>query len=166
MFGYPLQCAPASTAGVHFSGHLNDRWWQNHALTSLLHCLWLVGLSVASEYTSAGNRCYVSFGDGCCPRHAKDLPSTVYGSRSTTLLAIHLWLEIVFSLLSLVFTRFIYMKLMPLGHTGKIGPYGNIWDYRELKIKLLHVIEIYTDTDRLKFWCFQVLPSNRYGYFH
>ena len=51
MLKYPLKCAAAGTTGAHFTDYLNTQGWQNHVLTSEIYCLWLMNMSVASEYT-------------------------------------------------------------------------------------------------------------------
>ena len=58
---YPLTCTPAGTAEAYFRGNLNNHWRWNHALTCRKYCMWLVNVTVSSEYTYIDKSCFTSF---------------------------------------------------------------------------------------------------------
>ncbi len=68
----PLHCSLAGTAGVNFGGFFNNRWWLNPALTSWMHCLRQMNLSVAPEYIYI-EKIFIRFGDYNCLQLASPL---------------------------------------------------------------------------------------------
>ena len=57
---YPLKSAPAC---AHLSEYFNSQEWWNHALKSWVHCLRLIYLPAAWEYTFIKICCFMNFGE-------------------------------------------------------------------------------------------------------
>ena len=64
---YPLICNPAVQAGAHFSGYLNNQWWQNNVLISYIpvDCRGLMKLIVISDriMPNTEKSCFISLGN-------------------------------------------------------------------------------------------------------
>ena len=56
MLNYPLKCAPARTAGAHFSGYFINQWLMIEPWFSLLHALSVTYESLAPKYCIAPNK--------------------------------------------------------------------------------------------------------------
>ncbi len=84
MWKYP----PQSASAAHFGGHSNNQWWWTDALTSPIHYLSLINLTVASEYTNNEKSRFTSFGycsiiaSSIIPPH-QHTPTQIYTHKPT-----------------------------------------------------------------------------------